>query len=433
MFSNWVQDMRAAQAVSAATLNRGKSLLALLGVLAALPRPSLADALDPIAAEDQPIVRVDAAYLGDVWRNTTGGLRTGSAYLGNANLSIAVDGERALGLDGMSFYVDAQSIHGQGVSSRLVGDAQSISNLEADSQLRLYELWMERSFGSNAGRSLRFGLYDLNSEFDSMETAGLFLNSSHGVGPQLAQTGLNGPSIFPTTSLGARLKWSYSPAVSAHIALMDGVPGDPQAPTSNRIRLGSKDGLLAISELGYAGARLHKLAVGAWSYTARFDEIVAESSDQGPAQVRGNRGFYALADAQLYAEADDSSQGLNAFVRAGNANDRINRFDNYVGGGFVYTGALPTRPADQLGIAIASAGNGDVYRRAMLTDDIATDGRETTVELSYRFGVTEWLTLQTSVQHINNPDTSPDLHDAMACALRFELAKGWSWPPSSRR
>jgi porin len=425
--------MSATPADSAATSNHGKWLLALLGALAALPRPSHADALDPIAAEDEPVVRVDASYLGDVWRNTTGGLRTGSAYLGNANVAMTVDGERALGLDGMSFYFNAQSIHGRGVSSQLVGDAQAISNLEADSQLRLYELWMERSFGSTADRSLRVGIYDLNSEFDSLETAGLFLNSSHGVGPQIAQTGLNGPSIFPVTSLGARFQWSFSPALSARIALMDGVPGDPDSPTSNRIRFGGNDGLLAISEVGYAGARLHKLAVGAWTYTARFDEIVSETSAQEPAQRRGNRGFYAIAEAQLHAEAEDSSQGLNAFVRAGDANERINRFDHYLGAGLVYTGALPSRPADQLGIAIASAGNGNVYRRALLNDDVATDSRETTVELSYRFGVAEWLTLQTSVQHVNNPDTNPDLHDAMACALRFELAKGWSWPPSRRR
>ncbi len=75
---------------------------------------------------------VDAAYIGDVWRNTTGGLRTGSAYLGNANVSVTVDGERTLGLDGTTFYFNAQSIHGQGVTSRLIGDAQTVSNIEAD-------------------------------------------------------------------------------------------------------------------------------------------------------------------------------------------------------------------------------------------------------------------------------------------------------------
>ena len=411
----------------------GKWLLALLGAVMVLPRPAPAAQLDSIAAEDEPVVALEALYIGDAWRNTSGGLRTGSAYLGNANVSVSVDGDRALGLDGTSFYADAQVIHGQGVSSWLVGDAQVVSNIEAQSQVRLYELWMERGFGEHAGRSVRFGLYDLNSEFDSLETAHLFLNSSSGVAPTLAQTGQNGPSIFPTPSLGARFQWSFSPAWSGRMALMDGVPGDPNHPARNRIHLGSRDGVLAITEVAFAGARLHKLAVGGWTYTSRFDEIAPESSEQAPTQLRGNRGFYAIADGQLFAEIDDSGQGLNGFVRLGTANDRINRLQNFVGMGFVYTGALPSRPADQLGIALSSAGNGNTYRRAALADGVATDGRETNIELSYRFGVTKWLSMQTSVQHISNPDTNPDLRNSMVVGLRFELTNGWSWPPSSRR
>lgn len=410
----------------------GKWLLALICALATLPRVAPAAGLDAIAAEDEPAVSVDALYVGDVWRNTTGGLRTGSAYLGNANLSVTVDGERALSFEGTSFYIDAQSMHGQGVSSRLVGDAQTLSNIEAQSQLRLYELWMERSFGERAGRSLRFGLYDLNSEFDSLETARLFLNASSGVGPTLAQSGVNGPSIFPVTSLGGRVQWSFSPAWSARVALLDGVPGDPNHPSLNRLRFGAHDGLLAITEVGYAGAKLHKLAIGAWGYTSKFDEIAPESSDAAPARIHGNRGAYLIGEGQLFAERDDSAQGLNAFMRVGTANVRINRFRDFVGAGLVYTGLLPNRPEDRLGLAISSVGNGGAYRRAQRADGFATDRRETNVELSYRFGVTKWFTLQTSVQHISNPDTNPQLHDALAVGLRFELTQGWSWPPSRR-
>ena len=411
----------------------GKWLLALACALTATPGIAPAEGLDAIAAEEEPAVSVDARYIGDVWRNTTGGLRTGSAYLGNANLSVTVDGERSLGIDGTSFYMDVQSIHGQGVSSRLVGDAQVLSNIEAQSQLRLYEMWMERGFGLRAGRSLRFGLYDLNSEFDSLDTAHLFLNASSGVGPTLAQSGVNGPSIFPVTSLGGRVQWSFSPAWSARMALLDGVPGDPNHPELNRIRFGTHDGLLAISEVGYAGAKLHKLAVGAWGYTERFDGITPESSEEAPARTRGNRGFYVIGEGQLFAESDDSAQGLNAFMRVGTANDRLNRFKDFVGGGLVYTGALPNRPEDQLGLAISSVGNGSVYRRALAADGFGADRRETNLELTYRFGVTKWFALQTSVQHISNPDTNPTLGNAMAVGLRFELLQGWSWPPSSRR
>jgi porin len=235
------------------------------------------------------------------------------------------------------------------------------------------------------------------------------------------------------TSLGGRLQWSFSPAWSARVALLDGVPGDPNHPSLNRMHFGENDGLLAITEMGYAGARLHKLAVGAWGYTGKFDEIMPASSEDAPVHVHGNRGFYVIGEGQLFAEADDSAQGLNAFVRYGTANDRINRFRDFVGTGLVYTGALPNRPEDQLGLAVSSAGNGGVYRRAVAADGFATDRRETNVELSYRFGVTKGFSLQASVQHVTNPDTNPELHDALAVGLRFQLTQGWDWPPSSRR
>jgi porin len=51
---------------------------------------------------------------------------------------------------------------------------------------------------------VKIGLYDLNSEFDVIEAAALFLNPSHGIGPDFAQSGRNGPSIFPVTSLAIR-------------------------------------------------------------------------------------------------------------------------------------------------------------------------------------------------------------------------------------
>jgi porin len=409
-----------------------RSISLVSAVLATLPYGASADGLDPVVAQDEPAISVEALYVGDAWRNTHGGLRTGSEYLGNGELSVALDGSRALGLDATTFYVDLQWMHGRGVTSSLVGDAQGVSNIEFGNQVRLYELWMERSFGRHAGHSLRFGLYDLNSEFDSLESASLFLNSSHGIGPQFAQTGLNGPSVAPVTSLGARWQWSFSPEWSARIALLDGVPGDPEHPSSNRIRFGSQDGLLAITEVSRSTARVQKLAVGAWAYTARFDEIASVSAEEPPARVRGNHGVYAVAEMQLHAERDDSAQGLSAFMRLGTANDRINRFENFVGAGLVYTGAVSGRPEDQLGIAVASAGNGSTFRRAQLADGADTHSRETNVEVSYRFGVAEWLTLQASLQHISHPDTNPGLDDAFAVGLRFEVSKGWSWPPAQR-
>lgn len=68
---------------------------------------------------------------------------------------------------------------------------------------RLYEAWIDKR-SADGSASVRFGLYDLNSEFDTTEAGALSLLSSHGIGPDFAQSGRNGPSIFPVTSLALR-------------------------------------------------------------------------------------------------------------------------------------------------------------------------------------------------------------------------------------
>jgi carbohydrate-selective porin OprB len=208
--------------------------------------------------------------------------------------------------------------------------------------------------------------------------------------------------------------------------------------------------LLLASEIARQGERLKKIALGAWRYTARFDELDAHASGAGamesraappmPASAsvlavsdaaaldaapvdatsprrRGNQGVYALVDAQLFSERDDPAQGLSAFARAGTADSRVNRFASFVGAGVVYTGALSQRPDDQLGLAVASANNSGSYRIANARNGIVTTRRETAIELTYRFALASWLTLQADLQHIIHPDTNPLIADATAIGL----------------
>jgi porin len=370
-------------------------------------------------------MRLDALYTGEMWRNARGGRRVGWKYLGDLDLAAELDAERAWGVEGATLFANALFIHGGSLSDRLIGDAQTASNIEAARQVRLYELWIEKRFGNAGNHSVRLGLYDLNSEFDASDVSSLFVNSSHGVGPQLAQTGLNGPSIFPVTSLGMRLRLDISPAWVAQMAVLDGVPGDPDRPTSNAIRVSSDDGLLIVAEASGLGDRGRKLSVGAWTYTARFDEIAVADSEAAVSRRRGSRGLYVLLEGQLYPEGSSPEQGLSAFLRVGTANGRFNRFDEYIGGGFVYTGLLPQRPDDQFGIALASVANGREYRLANESAGVVMDEREDALELSYRFPLNGWLTLQGVLLHVVNPDTDPALADATAVALRFELTTGF--------
>ena len=92
---------------------------------------------------------------------------------------------------GSTFWVNGQSI---------ANNIQGISNIEADRGFEILESWIQ--FDSNSSFSLKFGIVDLNSQFDHIESADFFINPSQGIGPDVSNTGLYGPSIFPYTSLG---------------------------------------------------------------------------------------------------------------------------------------------------------------------------------------------------------------------------------------
>ena len=57
-------------------------------------------------------------------------------------------------------------------------------------------------------------------------SASLFLNSSFGIGPEFSQSGLEGPSIFPNTSVGARFAIKPIEEIVLRTAALDGVPVD---------------------------------------------------------------------------------------------------------------------------------------------------------------------------------------------------------------
>jgi porin len=362
--------------------------------------------------------QLEAKYIHDTWHVPSGGLAQGTANIGKLDVSFQLNGEQAFNLP-VTLFARAIYDDGGAVSASLAGDAQTISNIEAIQAARLFEFWSEWNAGGT--ESLRVGLYDFNSEFDSNGTGALFINSSHGIGKDISQSGRGGPSIFPVSSFGARVRWVAAPGWAVQMAALDGVPGDPDRPKRTTVRFGRDDGALLAAEVNRAGDRLSKIALGSWYYTGHFDRFATGLDTDEDLRTRGSSGVYTLAEMRLYRESEESERGLAGFVRAGLADADVNRFGRYVGAGLVYTGVLADD--DQVGLALARATNGGAYRQEQFLGGIPTDAAETNVELTWKFGVTSWLTLQPDVQYIFSPNTDPTLDDALAVGLRFEMSK----------
>lgn len=385
-------------------------------------------------ADETGWARTTLTYDGAAIGNLDGGVSRSSTYVGNLHLRSLLDLQRAAGWTGTHAYVDALWIHG-GQPDAFVGDAMGVNDLAAPPNLQLEEAWIEHNL-ARADVSLLAGLYDVNSEFDRTQSGGLFLNSSFGIGPEFSQTGVDGPSIFPRTALGARVAYKPAAGVVLRAAVLDGVP---LIRSGGRLRaFQAGDGRLYVAELALLdrpGARrapdarfrigrnamlpmyAGKLAVGVWHYTTTFDRLVPAGSRT---TQHGATCYYAVADRTVAHDPHDSDRSLSLFAQLGVGDPDVARFGRYLGAGAVLAGPFASRRQDELGLAIAVARNGRPYRQQQTPHP--TTATERSIELSYLAQTTDWLAVQPDLQYVVHPDTGPAVRNALVFTLRFELS-----------
>ena len=348
----------------------------------------------------------------DVFANPAGRDTKSIKPLLKAAVSAGWDGSK-VDREGWQALVSAQYTAGGHISGDAVHDAQGLDNIEAIGALRLYEAWVSRDYDNRKGWKL--GMIDLNVDFDTQETGSLFINSSNGIGSELGHSGLNGPSIFPTTALGVTAYLRPRPSLTLRAGLLDGTAGSPDNPKAFAIRLSGHDGVLAIAQAEQRLENGVRIEGGLWAYSARFDALHRFDANGTPLREQRGRGAYATVEAPLKKEHDDEERGLSGWVRVGWADPVVERITGYVGGGLVYTGLLRSRKADQVGVAISHAIVDDPVTPDPL---IAHRSSETALEFTYRYNANDWLALQPDAQFIVHPSGDRTAGTAFVVGLR---------------
>lgn len=329
------------------------------------------------------------------------GIGPGTAFLNKLQVSATLRGDQ-LGLSGWLIHAQLFRFDGQSLSKRM-GDIQTADNIEAVPVTRLFEAYLAKIWGTdNRSLAVRLGMMDLNSQFDSIDTASLMLNSSHGIGPDLSRSGRTGPSIYPATAIGTSITWVRSKNWTFRLGAFDGVSGSPTAPHAFFAeRLKPSDGLLLIGQVDWQVTKNARLEVGMWGYTAAQD---------GPAGDRAHdRGAYVSYEAPLNALPH-----LSFWLRAGLANENAQPIAGYLGGGLVQQGTIPGRSDDRLGFAIAHAIIGNPAVQAL-----GLHQAETSFELTYQAKISHRLVIQPDIDYVRNPAGRPGAPDSVGIGLRF--------------
>jgi porin len=341
-------------------------------------------------------------YIGDGVYGFSGPFSNQSTMMDNLLLNLTVDSEQLIHLKKNTMFFTVLGTWG-GSPNNIIGSAQGIDNIEANNRTALlYQAWTEQKLLDDH-LAVLVGLYDFNSEFAVTDSALIFIMPPMGAPAEIAQTGVNGPSVYPVTSLAARVKITPSDKWYIMLGAFDGVPGNPNHPYGTHVDLVKNNGLFWALENGVnlgTDNRKYKFAVGSWFYTQTTSALL----DWQPSR---NYGLYGMVDIPVYRVSKDSERGINVFLRPGIANTQVNMFSPAIGGGVYWKGPLAKRPDDAFGVAFSYADSTADY---VLANQPTALLAENLVEATYSLEINKHLVLQSSLEWVLPQNQSSEMH-----------------------
>jgi porin len=307
-------------------------------------------------------IQFGVSYIGEVLGNPSGGFKQSTHYDGRLELVFEIDMEKMIGWKGLTFFANGYQIHGTSISADNLGVLMPVSFIEATPATRLFELYFDQKL-FNDKVSVRFGQLAADSEFILSDGAGAFLNGTWGWPSITAEAMPNGGPAYPLATPGVRVAFNPNDQVALLVGLFNGNPAgpcgneDPQVCNPHGLDFRISDPPLLMVEGAYkynqGGGQLPgTIKLGGWQQWGDFETL------RDPDRViHGDYGLYAVIDQMIYRlPGEGDPKGISVFGRVIGAPSDRNVVDIYWEAGMTFSGMMPSRPNDILGIGFAYTG-----------------------------------------------------------------------------
>ncbi|MCE9588920.1 MAG: carbohydrate porin [Planctomycetes bacterium] len=373
------------------------------------------------AFEKKTGIGFEGGLVIDYSKPLMGGLNTeGDSFRHLLDLRLNWNVEQITGIKGGTFSIDFMNQNGDNGSNE-VGDLQAFGGNDTDGRTQISEVWYEQYLFKNKLR-LKVGKVDGNSEFAfvecntcDVETNSQFIHSfiAANVATILAFPAYPDPAMSVNAWVHPFATEDDAGWLYAGVGVYDG-QGQSGTVTGTRgpaTFFDGPDDYFIIGELGVCwsldGERLPGMAkVGGWGHTGDF-ETFSGSVDHG------TEGFYVVAEQTIWhpsGATKDDPQAIKVFGQYGYADANVSDFDNNIGGGFLWVGAIPKRYPDTIGLGFSTVTLSD-------QNPAFTESNETAIELFYGWQVRPWLMVKPDLQYIVNPG-GEGLDDALVATVR---------------
>jgi porin len=373
----------------------------------------------------------------ELFGNVTGGAQQGFSGNGLTTMQLDFDANK-IGING-GFHVSGLHIWGGNLTATNLLALQTLTGIEANASLRLWELWYDQKFGDKGQFDVKIGEQSIDQEFITSTSAGYFLNSAMGW-PELPAVNLpGGGPAYPLASLGVRGQAQINDAVTVLAGVYSGSPLPRNSPNSqlsnpSGVSFPLDTGVLAIAELQYAvnggfpsdpskspAAYAGSYKLGAWYDSEPFDDLRFDNqgvplasplSDGVAATHHGDYSIYALADQMIWGNPSGSNQRyVTAFLRPMFTTLQDRSLVSFsVNGGLTLHQPFDSRPNDVAGLGFgvvqvsSGAANFDrdmqVFQPSVFTP---VRGAETFLEATYQWQLLGSVQIQPDIQYYINP------------------------------
>jgi porin len=364
---------------------------------------------------------VGGLYLGEMWANS-GGIRDGSAYEGALWLNLKGDLHKAGLWKGLCFYADAYQIHGVGTfTADDIGSLAAVSNYEALPSTRLSELWLEQHM-FNDRVAVRVGQLTADTEFLLSSRSINFLEATWGWA-SLASSDLPGEGpAYPLSTPGVRVALKPNAKLSLMVGVYNGNPagahckGKSQVCDAAGIDFPIDTPPLMIAESSYKYNQQDRLPgtvkIGGWNHFGTFHDQrfdsgglpIAVTFNSGR-PIKGDWAIYGIVDQLLWRVPDSKDpKGIGVFGRVIGAPTEQNLVDFYADGGVTFSGMIPHRSEDTIGIGLAYSGiSSEAHGFDVDSGLPVARTYETLLEFCYTAQLKPGWTLQPDFQYIWRP------------------------------
>jgi|GEM_PF-2379441 len=387
-------------------------------------------------------IKISANHIGDFEADVAGNHTHHGTWFGRFRLSLDVDLQKLANIDG-EFFATAIYQYGENLSGKYLNVNTSTSSIAGTPSLRMDEIWYQQ--GLFDGRvKIKLGEVAAVNEFGSTDFGDVMINDETGYAPN---------AIFPTAQ---PFSPAGKPGVIVKFDLRDLTPGlyfkagafagyrDAYHPDRNGFDYADDfdRGPVYSAELGYNEQNTNY--PGVYKLGANYNDLKGYTDLYSGEPLRDDYNVYLTLEKTVYhprhtvvgdgksivdgkttvdgkstsSEELDLKKGLDLMLELVGAPGDRNPLEFEALFAARYTGLIPGRAADKVGLGVIYSQTGYAVSDASRAAGGSSLNGEIDVELSYQYNPTPWLSIQPNVQAIFNPRGDNDRNDIVVLGLR---------------